>query len=213
MKKLFLTPIILFIVSINLLHAQDTTKKVAAAKPLAPRYTVQPAAPVNTDRSLSGQYRYLLSKVYNYQQPVVAAFYKNFNDTLKTTRAQLQKANETVASQKAIITKLTTEATIKDELISSSNAKVDEIKLLGISFTKASYNTLMWGLVIGFGVALAIVIFSTGRYKHEAKYRIKLYEELSEEFQTYKSKANEKEKKLARELQTERNKLDDLLGR
>ncbi|RYZ97360.1 MAG: hypothetical protein EOP47_21845 [Sphingobacteriaceae bacterium] len=108
---------------------------------------------------------------------------------------------------------LTTGVTIKDQIISASNTKMDEIKLLGIPFTKTTYNLLMWGLVIGFGLALAIVITTTTRFKHEAKYRIKLYEELSEEFQAYKAKANEKEKKLARELQTERNKLDELMGR
>jgi hypothetical protein len=40
-----------------------------------------------------------------------------------------------------------------------------------------------------------------------------LYNELDEEYKAYKVKSNEKEKKLARELQTERNKLDELLGR
>ena len=41
----------------------------------------------------------------------------------------------------------------------------------------------------------------------------KLYSELEDEFKAYKTKAIDKEKKLARELQTERNKLDELLGR
>jgi hypothetical protein len=71
----------------------------------------------------------------------------------------------------------------------------------------------MWGLVIGCGAVLAIVIITSAKYRHDAHYRIKLYDELSEEFHAYKAKANEKEKKLARELQTERNKLDELLGR
>jgi hypothetical protein len=71
----------------------------------------------------------------------------------------------------------------------------------------------MWGLVIAFGLALLIVILRTGGAVREAKYRTKLYDELTEEFQAYKAKANEKEKKLARELQTERNKVDELMGR
>ena len=71
----------------------------------------------------------------------------------------------------------------------------------------------MWGLVILFG-ALAILVFTRiGSYKHEAMYRTTLYSELEEEFKAYKVKANDKEKKLARELQTERNKVDELMGR
>ncbi|MCC8410409.1 hypothetical protein LJ707_15815 [Mucilaginibacter sp. UR6-1] len=208
MKKLFFTPIIIFIAFFNLAQAQDSTKKATQ-----PQARTQTAAPQNTDRSLNGQYRYLLTKTYNYQQPVIGAFYRNVMDTIKTERAALRKAQATVNSQAATIKKLNVDVTIKDETISASNAKMDQINLLGIGFTKAAYNTLMWGLVLGFGIALAIVIITTTRFRHEAKYRIKLYNELSEEFQTYKTKANEKEKKLARELQTERNKLDELSGR
>jgi hypothetical protein len=216
MKKLFYTPIILFIVLFTVItaNAQDTARKTTVVKPqVRSQYIKADTAKHVTDRTLSGQYRYVLTKIYNYQQPIIGAFYKNLMDTLKTERAALKKAKATVASQTATIRSLNNGVTIKDQIISESNTKMDEIKLLGIPFTKATYNLLMWGLVIGFGAALAIVIVTTARFKHEAKYRIKLYEELSEEFQTYKAKANDKEKKLARELQTERNKLDELMGR
>lgn len=209
MKRLFFTPIIIFIAFFSFAQGQDSTKK--AATPTQAR--AQTAAPQNTDRSLSGQYRYLLTKTYNYQQPVIGAFYRNVMDTIKTERAALRKAQATVNSQAATIKKLNVDVTIKDETISAANSRVDQINLLGIGLTKAAYNTLMWGLVLGFGITLAIVIITTTRFRQEAKYRIKLYNELSEEFQTYKTKANEKEKKLARELQTERNKLDELMGR
>lgn len=216
MKKLFYTPIIFLVVffTVTAAAAQDTTRKTAVVKP-QPRaqYIKTDTTKHVTDRTLNGQYRYVLTKIYNYQQPIVGAFYKNLMDTLKTERAALKKAQATVNSQTATIRSLNNGVTIKDQIISESNSKMDEIKLLGIPFTKATYNVLMWGLVIGFGAALFIVIITTARFKHEAKYRIKLYEELSEEFQTYKAKANDKEKKLARELQTERNKLDELMGR
>ena len=71
----------------------------------------------------------------------------------------------------------------------------------------------MWGLVVFFGVIAFAVIARSAGYRREATYRTQLYTELEEEFKTFKTKANDKEKKLARELQTERNKLDDLLGR
>jgi len=83
----------------------------------------------------------------------------------------------------------------------------------GISLSKGVYNLLMWGLVIILAIAVVVVIAKTGSYKHEAAYRTGLYSELEEEFKTYKTKANDKEKKLARELQTERNKVDELMGR
>ncbi len=79
--------------------------------------------------------------------------------------------------------------------------------------TKGSYNMIMLSLIAGLTVALVIVILTTAKHKHEAKHRTELYEEIEEDYRNFKIKANEKEKKLARELQTERNKLDELLGR
>ncbi|MES2109156.1 MAG: hypothetical protein V4577_10430, partial [Bacteroidota bacterium] len=94
-----------------------------------------------------------------------------------------------------------------------SNARVNAVNFLGIYIDKSLYNMIMWGLVIALGITAAIVIYRTGSFSREAKYRVDLYNELDEEFKAYKAKANEKEKKLARELQTERNKVDELMGR
>jgi hypothetical protein len=168
------------------------------------------SAPV--DKSLRGQYQYLLTKVYGQQQPLVSALFKNYSDTLSATRRQLKEAQAKLTAQAKTIDTLKAAATTKDQTLAESKEKVDEVNLLGMPLTKATYNLIMWGLVIGFGAIAAIVIARSGSHSREAKYRIKLYEELEEEYKTYKTKANEKEKKLARELQTERNKLDELLG-
>ncbi|MNR57583.1 hypothetical protein D3C85_1783930 [compost metagenome] len=58
-----------------------------------------------------------------------------------------------------------------------------------------------------------IVIARSAKNIKEAKHRTQLYNEVADEYQGYKSKAVEKERKLARELQDERNKLDELNGR
>jgi hypothetical protein len=229
--------------SVTATYAQDSTKKKAAVmKPNAIPPIVKsspaiqknpagtpppPARPtyaqvkanaaadsvLQKDKSLNGQYQYLLSKLFHYQQPLVAALWKNMKDTLNTERRQLKEANAKLAEQGKNVESLKTDATTKEQALNESNAKRDQIGLLGIPFTKATYNLLMWGLVIAFGVIAVIVIARSGAHSREAKYRVKLYEELDEEYKAYKAKANEKEKKLARELQTERNKLDELLGR
>jgi hypothetical protein len=238
MNKHFLFRICIFLMivffsSISWVKAQDTTKKASGLKPAVTKLAaVKPAVPANPsanqyaqpkptakdsalvkDKSLNGQYQYLLSKLFHYQQPLASALWKNMRDTLNTERRKLAAAQAKLDAQNKDISSLKTDASTKDQTLSEANAKRDEISLLGISLTKASYNLLMWGLVIAFGAIAAIVIARSGAHSREAKYRIKLYEELDEEYKTYKSKANEKEKKLARELQTERNKLDELLGR
>jgi hypothetical protein len=168
---------------------------------------------INTDKSLNGQYQYLLTKFYNYQQPLLGAFHKSIMDTLIQTRhalrdtsAKLKVANKTIDSLNSTIKS-------NGQTLSDANEKVNAIDFVGITMPKSTYNLIMWGLVIVFGVVAAVVISRSGAHSREAKYRTQLYNELEEEYRVYKAKANEKEKKLARELQTERNKLDELTGR
>ncbi len=235
-KPLFLQLIVVFITCFSLsLQAQDSVKKTSAVKspaktavkppvtkPIAPPALPKPTYTrvadtadqnINTDKSLSGQYKYLLTKVYGYQQPLLAAFHKSIMDTLVQTRHALRDTNARLAVANKTIDSLNNGIKSTNQSLSESNAKANAIDLAGISLSKSTYNLIMWGLVIIFGAAAAVVIARSGSYSREAKYRTQLYNELEEEYRVYKAKANEKEKKLARELQTERNKLDDILGK
>lgn len=169
----------------------------------------QPAVPVVTDKSLRGQYQYLLTKVYNYQQPFIAAFWKNVRDSLNSSRQQLKAANDKLSASNQSVNQLKSDVSTSQTQLSNA----ESVDFFGISFSKNGYSTMMWSLVAVLGGVAAIVIFRSGSARSEASYRTKLYNELEEEFKTYKAKANEKEKKLARELQTERNKVDELMGR
>ncbi|MBS1501027.1 MAG: hypothetical protein JST32_03125 [Bacteroidetes bacterium] len=188
----------------------QTTPPQAPPK-VNPKTQVDPAQ--LNDKTLGGQYQYLLSKAYNYQEPLIAAFWKNFNDTLKGVRERLNRASLVAADQKKEIDSLKASSASKDQSLSESNAKVDAISIFGIMMQKSAYNVLMFSLVGGLALVLVIVIITTAKYRNEARYRMNLYEEIEEEYKIFKAKANEKEIKLARELQTERNKLDELLGR
>lgn len=235
--------ILLLAVNTALLHAQDSLKKSkppVKTAPVKPVYKPSPYAAKNypvagkpgitaatsfktlittadpsqlNDKSLNGQYQYLLSKTYHYQQPLISALWKNVMDTLSVTRRQLKEAQSKLTAQNQTVSSLKADVNNKDQSLTESNQKVDSISVFGLLLPKATYNLVMFGLVAGLAVALFIVIAATAKYKHEAKYRIGLYDELDEEYKTFKLKANDKEKKLARELQTERNKVDELLGR
>lgn len=143
----------------------------------------------------------------------ITTFWRNVNDTLTTGRKQLINATKKIEEQEKDIADLKTQISGKEDSLASSNAKVNEISFLGISFTKSTYSTMVWTLIIGLAAALAIVILRSAKHIHEAKYRSTLYEEIAQEYQSYKTKANDKEKKLARELQDERNKLEELRSR
>ncbi|MCX2494889.1 hypothetical protein OQX63_15475 [Pedobacter sp. PF22-3] len=173
----------------------------------------------NTDPSLNGQYQFMLKKSKSlYGAKLInpnrlSSLWKSVNDTLKKERKQLQEARQEIKAQAGNISSLKGEVTGKESSLANATASVNEIKFLGISFNKGTYNTIVWSIIIVLGIGLAFVIFQSGKLRHEAKYRTELYQEVADEFQAHKVKAKDKEMKLARELQDERNKWDEGRGR
>ncbi|HMI03828.1 MAG TPA: hypothetical protein VK541_15190 [Pedobacter sp.] len=171
---------------------------------------------VKIDPTLNGQYQLLLSKSrtldgYKLVNPDrLSLFWKNVRDTLNTTHKQLINTKKEATNYQNEISGLNKQVTGAETSLASSNARLNEISFLGIGFTKSNYNIFVWGLISALAVALTVVILRSAKNVHEAKYRSTLYEEINQEYQNYKVKANEKEKKLARELQDERNKLDEI---
>jgi septal ring factor EnvC (AmiA/AmiB activator) len=172
-----------------------------------------------TDPSLSGQYQFMLSKsktLYGAKliNPArLSGLWKNVKDTINTERKQLIASKAKINEQQKAITDLKAQIEGKESSLASSNAKQNEISFLGIPFTKSTYNTIVWTLIIVLALALAFVVIRSAKHIHEAKYRSTLYQEIADEYQAYKVKANDKEKKLARELQDERNKFEDYRSR
>ncbi|MBC8985775.1 hypothetical protein H9X96_08295 [Pedobacter sp. N36a] len=174
-----------------------------------------PADSAKADPSLRGQYEFMLAKSktingYKLINPArLAGFWKSVSDSINQNRKQLSAVKVKLAEQEKAVTALKAQISGAESSLASSNAKLDEINFLGMSFTKGKYNTIVWSLILILAAALAIVIIRSAKYIHEAKYRSSLYEEIAQEYQNYKTKANDKEKKLARELQDERNKLEE----
>lgn len=191
---------LLTISTFSTLQAQDTTQ--------------------TEDKSLAGQYREIIQKSKNNAQGYkivlptrLSSFNRNFTDSLRQTRSKLSEAQSKIAVQNKTIGSLKADVAAKEQNLAASKSMVDEISMLGIPVNKSTYNWIMWGLVISLGAGLAFVVFKSASYRKEARYRTNLFTELSEEFQTFKTKSNDKEKKLARELQTEKNRLDELYRR
>ena len=88
------------------------------------------------------------------------------------------------------------------------------IKNHGAGPINGSNNYLyLWGALLLLAAALAYAILRMRSAVKEANYRIALYDQLFEELRENRTKANEREKKLARELQTARNRVEELTGR
>ncbi|RZL41266.1 MAG: hypothetical protein EOO93_30070 [Pedobacter sp.] len=174
----------------------------------------------NTDPSLNGQYKFMLSRTRTSADgyKMVAGYrleqlWKSVEDTLRKERAERKNLQQKLTEQEKTVSYLKTEISGKDASLTENTNKVNEIRFLGIPFEKGTYNIIVWSVIGVLAIALIIVIARSGKSISEAKHRTQLYNEVADEYQAYKAKSVEKERKLARELQDERNKLDDLNGR
>ncbi|MBC7416819.1 MAG: hypothetical protein H7325_01510 [Pedobacter sp.] len=169
----------------------------------------------NADPSLNGQYRFMLSKSKNlYGSKLInpnrlSVLWRSVNDTLKKERKELAQAKEKIVAQKDASSDLKSVISNKQNALTTATAAENEISFLGISFQKTTYSTIVWSIIILLAITLAIIVIQSSKYRQEAAYRTDLYQEVADEFQAHKVKAKDKEMRLARELQDERNKLDD----
>ncbi|OCX51785.1 hypothetical protein BEL04_17385 [Mucilaginibacter sp. PPCGB 2223] len=198
-------------------YKRDSTLKAQSTTAIHPDTAktpvkLPPAQPAYVDNTILGQYNALNKNLGGYERGIVGAFYRNLMDTLNTARKALKDSSAKLAEQTKAMAGLQAGTAAKEQSLAESISKVNQMSFIGIPVAKTTFQYIMWGLVVVLAGA-AITIYSlSGATRKEAAYRTQLYEELEEEYKAYKVKASDKEKKLARELQTERNKLDDLLG-
>ena len=191
-----------------------TTRTYGTQQPTSRIDTVK-----NTDFSLNGQYRFLLSRSrsingYKLINPNrLSAVWKSVNDTLAKERVALRQLKTKVDEQAKSISSMQAAVKGSENEVADTNAKMNEITFLGISFSKGTYNVIVWSIIGVLTIALIVVVARSTKSILEAKHRSQLYDEISTEYQNFKAKSVEKERKLARELQDERNKIEELRGR
>jgi uncharacterized protein YlxW (UPF0749 family) len=119
----------------------------------------------------------------------------SLSNAVKENQQQLDKAREDVSQ-------------LRVEL-SESERRSDEILFLGMAFGKASYHTLVWGLIVllfGFSAFTYLLFLRSNRVTRVSK---KEREDLMEVLEEQRTKSREREVKLKRELQTVINQLNE----
>jgi preprotein translocase subunit SecF len=174
----------------------------------------QPLEPEET--TLFQQYESLMKVSTSYEDYKVIkvvklnSFWENIQDSLSVIVVEKQKLKNTLDNVKRdlINTQIKLgEATAK---LDASNHDRDRINFLGIPFTKAVYNSLVWGIIIIFAV---LMLYFFSRFKRSntiTRSTKKECDTLYNEFDHYKKNSRDKELLLKRELQTAINTIDEL---
>lgn len=121
-------------------------------------------------------------------------------------KEEIATAKEAALEHQNQIKELQAELKSLEIQLEQVTAEKDALTFLGYPFSKDSYKAMMWGIV---GVLVLALVFFMYRFKkshvntQEARKRL---EETEKEFETFRAKALEKEQRMGRQLQDERNK-------
>ena len=128
-------------------------------------------------------------------------------DSLQKERAALAKANTTITQLKGSIA--SSEQKVKEAAasVAESDYERSHLAVLGIPMAKTFFVTAMFVLVIGLLIALLTILASLRVLRRSVKEKDTTIFGLTSEFEEFRKKALQKEMKISRELQDERNKL------
>ncbi len=171
------------------------------------------AAPETNTMSLQDRYLTMKKSSETFQdykvikEGILDGVWRITVDSIKSQKAKFANASEViaqleneVASQKAEVAQI--QASMETVVYDSTH-----ISFFGINFTKSLFITLVLLIVVGQLVAIGAVTGKLRLMYTSMKEKIETVDLLSHEFENYKKRALEKQVKLSRELQTERNKM------
>ena len=181
-------------------------------------FAQQEADALEGNYPLNERYQVLKSKSQNYREykvireNVLDSFWKIVRDSVAAKEAALAARDQSIKQLNNNLAE--TQANLKKKEDSMAEIVHDSthINVLGINFAKGVFITTVAVII---GILVLLVVFITGRLKliHSSmKERADAFTSLSNEFEEYKRKAMEKQTKLSRELQTERNRLSESRG-
>ncbi|MFD1630894.1 hypothetical protein [Pseudopedobacter beijingensis] len=167
-----------------------------------------------TNNNINNQFKQVFEQSNDYQNYKVIkkssfnSLWKNSLDTLNIKDHKIASELKTINQKNTDIQKLKQELERKNTELIHAKQSVDEIYFLGfIGMNKSLYNIICFS-IIAILLIICIIIYIWNKHsKTTAKEKSFLYDEICKEYKTFKTRSHENEKKLARELQDERNKL------
>jgi hypothetical protein len=201
------------------LSAQDTPAEtpvqtapaVSTPRPVA-------AQPAVDDRKLTLHERFLImktkSQTYNdykvIKETVLDGVWKITRDSIAARKSSLAAANKTIAALKEEVSLSKSalqqkETSMQDVLFDSTH-----ISVIGISMGKQAFLGTVGVVLV---ILVLLLMFVSGRLKlmyNSVKEKADLANAINGEYEEYKRKALDKQTKLSRELQNERNKLAEI---
>ena len=166
--------------------------------------------------TIESQFEYVFKKSGNYnadgrRYEVVRAINldklrSNVLDSLVAARSKASELNTTISRQEATIASLNTKLEETTAQLNSVTEEKDSMSLFGALVSKATYNIILWTIILGLSLLLLLFIYRFRRSNiltQEAKVKLS---DLETEYEDHRRKALEREQRISRQLQDEINK-------
>ncbi len=168
------------------------------------------------DQPLKNQFQKMLDKSETYAEFKVIRsidlgnYAQSVQDSLQVNRAEINTLKNTVADQKSQISQLSIRITELEDQLSTSEKLRESLSIFGLNIYKTTYQWIVWliiAVLTAFGIFAYISFIRSNIITSKTN---KKYKDLETDFEDHKKKSYEKQLKLGRELQTERNKVEEL---
>lgn len=141
---------------------------------------------------------------------ILDGMWKITKDSMNQVRADLAEARKEIETLNLNLKAAAAVVQQKEDSMAEVEFASTHISVLGIDFSKTFFIGLVGFVMLGM---LLLVGMVTGRLKmiyQSLKEKMEMENLISKEFENYKRKALEKQMKLSRELQNERNKMAEM---
>lgn len=131
-------------------------------------------------------------------------------DSLGESRSEIAGLKNQVNDLNGQVSQLTTRISDLEAQLEASERLRESLVFLGIKMNKTTYHTLVWIIIGGlavFGIFAYTSFIRSNRITSKIRKEIK---EIELEFEEHRKKSHEKQIKMGRELQTERNLVEEL---
>ena len=167
-------------------------------------------------KDLKAQYKSFKEKAETYgefkvfRESNLDEFWSVVNDSINSLKENISTEQSTIEGQKAEINQLVETAQQNEEKFQQNEFAATHISFIGIDFTKSTFIVLTTVLIGGLALMLFMGYFQYARSRQVAIKSAAECKKIEHELEDLRKKSLEKQIKLNRDLQTERNKVEEL---
>lgn len=164
------------------------------------------------DNSINAQFTEMIDGANNYQEYKVVKHFelnqlqKNTVKVIEDLNTTIKASSDTIQNQRKEVAKLQQKLNETNEDLASVTQEKDDIQFLGVSTNKGSYQTTMWVIILAL---ILILFFFIYKFKNSIVLTKDARKNLAEneaDFEEFRKMSLEKQQKLGRMLQDEKNK-------